>query len=312
MGKNGEEKNVMRKERILDLLCLAASYGILFLLPPKTGVFFYIIFGVSAFLFCIGFFRLGLSFDKPSGPKAELAAGLTYTVIGALINTAGLYIISQDHGSARSIMVATLLLIEALVMFAIAGSGSETAENRRLISNVFGAAAVLLILFGIAFVIWNHFTDTSVIIATILLIESICLWKMRRGGNPFNELNPEIQTVPGLRIPAARLQQTFSGVKTQLGYPWIGKMKTIKQDTIIYGPSEDGFAVYGYYLSGRFYIAGSSDPAFQNPEEAKKHITAEISDSNGVLLNKEELVEAYAQMFARYAENGSTQWISDH
>ena len=30
-----------------------------------------------------------------------------------------------------------------------------------------------------------------------------------------------------------------------------------------------------------------------------------------MLLNKEDLVKAYAKMFARYAENGSTQWISE-
>ena len=312
MGDNGEKNRSVKKEQFFDILCLAASYGILFLLPQKNSYFFYLIFGVSAFLFCIGFFRFGLSFDAPSDFKGELFAGLSYTIFGVLINAAGLYIINLDHGSGRSIMIATLLLIEALVMFAMAGSGFKTPGYQRLAGIVFRTAADLLIIFGIAFVIWKHFIESSVIISTLLLIESICLWKMKHGSNLFNTPNSEIQTVPGIRIPITQLQQTFAGVKTQLGYPWIGKVKTIKQDSIIYGPSEDGFVVYGYYLFGRFYVAGSTNPLFPAPEDAQGHMVTETPDSNGILMNKEELTEAYVKMFTRYAENGNTQWISDY
>ena len=157
----------------------------------------------------------------------------------------------------------------------------------------------------------QHFTGTSVIIATFLLIESICLWGMYKGKNPFNTLNPEIQTVPGLRVPIEQLQQSFSGVQTQLGYPWIGKVQTIKQDAVIYGPSEDGFVIYGYYLFGRFYVAGSTKPLFPAPEDAQNHKVEEVPDGSGRLLNKEELTEAYVKMFSRYAENGDTVWSSD-
>ena len=309
MEENGK-KNLVKTERVLDTLCLAASYGILFLLPENIGFLFYLVFGVSAFLFCIGFFRLGFTFDEPSDSKGELFARLLYIAFGVLINISGLYIINQDHGSGRSIMIATLLLIEALVMYSMAGGGFKTQEYQMSSSIIFRAAAVSLIIVGVAYVIWKHFTESSVIIATILLIESICLWKMGRSSNPFNALNSEIQTVPGLRVPITQLQQTFSGVKTQLGYPWIGKVKTIKQDVVIYGPSEDGFVVYGYYLFGRFYVAGSKNPLFPDPEDADEHRVAEIPDGSGVLLNTGELTEAYVNMFTRYAEDGSIKWTS--
>ena len=308
MEENGKRENKVKTEQILDILCLAASYGILLLLPHKIGFLFYLIFGGSAFLFCIGFFRLGLSFDKPTDSKGELIAGLAYTVFGVLINMAGLYFIHQDQGSARSIMTATLLLIEALVMFTMAGGGFSTPEYHRLFAVLWRAAAVFLFIFGIAFAFWKHFKESSVMIATLLVIESICLWKVEYGSNPFNASNSEIQTVPGLRVPIRQLQQTFADVETQLGYPWIGKVKTISQDSIIYGPSEDGFVVYGYYLFGRFYVAGSTNPLFPDPENAQEHIVTQVPDSSGNLLNHEELTEAYARMFARYAENGKRKW----
>ena len=160
MWDTGEKKNLVKMKQIIDILCLAASYGLLFLLPQNIGLLFYIVFGVSAFLFCIGFFRLGLSLDAPSSSKGELFAGLFYIVFGVLINATGLYVINQDQGSGRSIMIATMLLIEALVLYAMAGSGFKKPAYQRLSVIVFGAAAVLLIVFGTAFMIWKHFRDS--------------------------------------------------------------------------------------------------------------------------------------------------------
>ena len=316
MGEQKEEKKIsMIAEQIFDVICLIASYVILFLLPQKIDVFFYLIFGISAFLFCIGFFRLGFTFHAPAGANGILIAGLFYIVIGALINAAALYEICRDQGSGRSITIATLLLIEALVLYAMAASRSSTPESQLRAAVLLRAAAVFAVLFGIAFAVWKHFSEAAVIMGTILLIEAVCLWKMGGGSNPFNTLTPEIQSVPGMRIPIGELKSVFADVETQLGYPWIGKIQTMKQDSIIYGPSEDGFCVYGYYLFGQFYISGSTNPLFPDPENAQGHITEEIPDSDGILLAKENLPEAYRNMFTRYTEKGEARWstdLSDH
>ena len=308
MENSEDKKKTVLTERIIDILCLAVSYGILILLPQTSGLFFYLIFGASAFLFCIGFFRLGLTFDELPTARGQLLAGLFFAVFGILINSTGVILIHQEEGSGRSIMIATMLMIEALVLYAMAGSAFQTEIYQRYAAIVFQTAAVLLTVSGVGYMIAQHFSGASVIIATFLLIESICLWGMYKGNNPFNTLNPEIQTVPGLRVPIEQLQQSFSGVQTQLGYPWIGKVKTVKQDAIIYGPSEDGFVVYGYYLYGRFHVAGSTNPLFPEAEDAQGHIVAEVPDSNGNLMNKDELMKAYVNMFARYVENGTTRW----
>ena len=312
MDDNREKKNPVTIEQIFDICCLAASYGILLLLPQKISLLFYLIFGVSAFLFCIGFFRLGFTFDAPAGSKQELFVGFFYAVSGMLINAAGIYGINQDQGSGRSIMIATLLLIEALVLFAMAGSGFKTPGAQRRSAIAFRIAGVSIVVIGAAFTIWKHFNTASMASAAMLLIEGICLWEMGGGSNPFNSLNSEIQTVPGLRTPIVELQQAFADVETQLGYPWIGRIETIKQDSVIYGPSEDGFFIYGYYLFGRFYVAGSTNPLFPKAEDAVEHVVKEVPDSSGVLLEKEELPEAYVNMFTRYAESGKALWAADY
>ena len=311
MSDNKEKKSLTIMEQIFDIVCLAASYGLLFLLPQKVGFFFYLIFGISAFLFCIGFFRLGFIFDAPADARGAIFTGLFLTVYGIAANLAGLYVICRDQGSARSIMVATLLLIEAIVLFAIAGNGAKEVGTKWTVSVLLRIAAVLCILSGVAFAIWKSFSVPSVMVGTMLLIEGICLWKMGSGRDPYNQLTPEIQAVPGMQTPIEQLRQDFACVETQLGCPWIGKVRTIKQDALIYGPSENGFFVYGYYHFGRFYVSGSANPLFPRPEDAQEHTQQEIPDSNGILLSNEDLPAAYANMFARYAKTGNARWSTD-
>ena len=249
MSDKREKKNSVNTEQIFDVICLIASYGILFMIPQNINIFFYLIVGVSAFLFCIGFFRLGLSFDEPA-------------------------------------------------------SSMKTAMKLR-------GSAALIILFGFVLIILKHFSESSVIAGIMLLIESICLWRMGGNSKSFNEVTPEMQAVPGMEVPIEQLQTVFSDVETQLGYPWIGKVKSIEQDAIIYGPSEDGFTVYGYYLYGRFYVVGSTNILFPEPEDSQGHLVEEIPDSDGTLLAKDLLPKAYAEMFTRYAESGEANWRTD-
>jgi len=246
MSDKREKKTSVNTEQIFDVICLVASYVILFMIPQKINVFFYLIVGVSAFLFCIGFFRLGLSFDVPASSK-------------------------------------------------------KTALKLR-------GAAALIILFGFVLIILKQFSESSVIAGIMLLIESICLWRMGGSSKSFNEVTPEMQAVPGMKVPIEQLHRDFSDVETQLGYPWIGKVKSIEQDAIIYGPSEDGFVVYGYYLYGRFYVVGSTNFLFPEPEDPQGHLVEEIPDSDGTLLAKDLLPKAYAEMFTRYAESGEAHW----
>lgn len=311
MDINHEKRNSTTKEILFDVVCLAASNGILFLLPYKIDFFFYLFFGISAFLFCIGFFRMGFVVKTPAGPKGSFLTGMAFTVLGAVVNVIGLYVIYQDNGSGRSITIATLLMTEALLFFSIAGSRAEKPGTKWKVSMVFRIAAALMVILAAAFVIKDHLSMTSVILGTMCVIEAICLWMMGRGNNPFNTLTPEIQTVPGMKASIDELFRDFADVKTQLGYPWVGKISTIKENCIIYGPVEDGFYIYGSYQYGQFYLTGSQQPLFPDPEDAQTHIVAECPDQSGTLLSRDLLPEAYAKMFSRYTKDGSIRWSTN-
>ena len=140
-GLTGKIKAWMKKpqnhfELAADLLCLAASYGLLFLMPQKVNFLFWALFAVSAFLFCIGFFRMGFLFDSHRTTKFETVSGALLVLFGIVLNIAGCVIICKTQGSERGIVIAILLLIEAIVMYSIPASHADAPRTQWIMSLV--------------------------------------------------------------------------------------------------------------------------------------------------------------------------------
>ena len=103
-------------ELVADILCLATSYGLLFLMPQRVNLLFWALFAISAFLFCIGFFRMGFILDEHRTAKFKSISGALLVLSGIILNIAGGFAICKTHGSERGFVIAILLLIEAIVM----------------------------------------------------------------------------------------------------------------------------------------------------------------------------------------------------
>ncbi len=295
-------------EIIVDFLCLAASYMLLFLLPQKVNILFWAVFALAAFLFCIGFFRMGFLLDSIKSKKSIVVSGSLLMLCGIILNSAGIIAIWKTQGSVRSVAAAILLLIEAIVMYSITASQTDTPRSQWIMSLIFRVAAVLLIIGAVTGMIAASFSDTSIAAGLLLLIEGIVFWAMGNGNNPFNSAASPIRAVPGMKKTVQELCDALGHTETQLGFPWLGRIRTIKNDTIIYGPSEEGVFVYGYYHFGRFYVTFSKDVSLLDEGEADAHRITEIPDSKGICLGEESLPEAYACMITRYLENGNPIW----
>lgn len=295
-------------EIIVDFLCLAASYMLLFLLPQKVNILFWAIFALAAFLFCIGFFRMGFLLDSIKSKKSIVVSGSLLVLCGIILNSAGIIAIWKTQGSDRSVAAAILLLIEAIVMYSITASQTDTPRSQWIMSLIFRVAAVLLIIGAVTGMIAASFSDTSIAAGILLLIEGIVFWAMGNGNNPFNSAASPIRAVPGMKKTVQELCDALDNTETQLGFPWLGRIRTLKNDTIIYGPSEEGVFVYGYYHFGRFYVTFSKDVSLLDEGEADAHRITEIPDSKGICLGEESLPEAYACMITQYLKNGNPIW----
>ena len=306
--KSFMKKPQNRLELAVDILCLAASYGLLFLAPDNMNILFWVLFALSAFLFCIGFFRLGFIIDPPKTKKGMLISGSLLVLFGIFLNIVGIFKIYASHGSESSISVAVLLLIEAIVMYSITASHAAVPKTQWIMSLIFRAAAVLLVIGAIAYMFIASFSDTAIALGVMLLVEGVVFWAIGGGNNPYNSSLSPIRAVPEMKMAVGELRDALADTETQLGHPWLGKIRTIKEDTIIYGPSDEDVFVYGYYHFGRFYVAYSNDISYLNEEQANSHRITEIPDNKGKCLGAEALPEAYANMIKQYLENGNIVW----
>ena len=295
-------------EIIVDFLCLAASYMLLFLLPQKVNILFWAVFALAAFLFCIGFFRMGFLLDSIKSKKSIVVSGSLLVLCGIILNSAGIVAIWKTQGSNRSVAAAILLLIEAIVMYSVTASQTDTPRSQWIMSLIFRVAAVLLIIGAVTCMIADSFSGTAIAAGLLLLIEGIVFLAMGSGNNPFHSAASPIRAVPGMKKTVQELCDALDNTETQLGFPWLGRIRGVKNDTIIYGPSEEGVFVYGYYHFGRFYVTFSKDVSLLDAGEADAHRITEIPDSKGICLGEASLPEAYACMITRYLENGNPIW----
>ena len=303
-----QTENKSIPESVIDIACVIVSWLILLFLPSEEGFFLYAMIGVSAFLFIVGFFRYMNASDRFNDPKNEIPFAALMTAGGIVMNVCGCRKILSDQGSAGSIMFAALLLIESLVLYGLAFGALKTPGMKWGATIALRIAAVLLVIFGIWYGWMKGFDQSSVIFGVMLLIQAIVFWAMGAGNDPFNREMTERCGVQGMKASPDELQREFAKTKTQLGTPWLAEIKTVPGKAIVYGPTEDHYFVYGCWYPGKFMVLDSDEPIFRNPEEAAGHIVRETANEDGVLLDRENLPEAYAQMFRRFQESGVRKW----
>ena len=132
-------------------------------------------------------FRLVATIDEPSLPETAYLTGLTFMVGGMAVNACGIYGVYSGQGSGRSIMIATLTLIEALVLYSMAGGLIKSPAVKRVVTIMYRVAAVLLIALGVGLMAKEQFSERTVILGTMLLIEAVCLWKIKFEKAQFKE-----------------------------------------------------------------------------------------------------------------------------
>jgi hypothetical protein len=164
---------------------LVVSYLLLYYLPQDTTLRFWMIFIVSVFMFCIGFFWFLAELPVPESKSGKgLLQGLLYAVAAGMF-VFGLYRVYVDNGSYPSLAVCTLLLIEALVVITSGVSDKvgmnpvEIEKRNRYLWAIVAAMAVIGFWF-----FWKEISsDTTdnvgrIEVATMLWIAAAAIYGM--------------------------------------------------------------------------------------------------------------------------------------
>ena len=173
---------------VINALILLLSYLVLFWMPSVNEIVGYVLLGVSAFLFCIGYFRLIAVLPIPASQRTAIIWEKAATFLGLIIILLSGLLVFCNNGSMGSIIASTLLLIESLVVidhsFTSAeeenGGGDLAAREKHNRQQGFFLhfAAVPMIVFAVWGAIRNHWNGASVTAFTLMIIAALVVWSM--------------------------------------------------------------------------------------------------------------------------------------
>ncbi len=182
--------------------------------------------------------------------------------------------------------------------------------------NVFATIlAIAMVVYGIYFMATDYFSFRGITVFTILLIEGIYLFMMAKA-SVYNEAVDGVQLVAALHTPLDELFEAFKDVDTPYGRPWMGHIKSIEDECMIYGPTKDGSFLFGYYSFGKFFIGESGYYAKLKEKDIEEHLVnvtignGHEEDETAPLYNLVgRLYPAmYRSMFTAYAQTGKAEW----
>ena len=178
------DQQIDKKERdiweyIIPGGLLFLSYVLLYYLPHDESWKFWVVFVISVFLFCVGYFRLLESFPKATSQTGSAIRTLILMILGMGMFFFGLHFVYIDNGSIKILAAVTLLLIESLVICG-AVSSSDTG-NGQLPRALFWVLIVGMAAAGLWFFIQEITGETQdsygrVEVATMLWIAAGTWW----------------------------------------------------------------------------------------------------------------------------------------
>lgn len=173
---------------VINALILLLSYLVLFWMPSVSESVGYILLGISAFLFCIGYFRLMAVLPVPASQRMAIVWEKTAAFWGFMIILFSGWLVFCNGGSVGSIITGTLLLIESLVMIDHSftsteeenGGGDLAAREKHNRQQGFFLhfAAVMMVGFAVWLAIHNHWNGSSVAVFTLMIIAALAVWGM--------------------------------------------------------------------------------------------------------------------------------------
>lgn len=240
-------------------------------------------------------------------------------VLLIIISYALLPLISYDENILGYLIVAvsTFCFIVGAAWFGSFFS-NPASKFGAVVFNIFATLlGIGMIVYGVYFMITDYISFRGIVVFTILLIEALFFFMLAKG-SVYNEAVDGVQLASEVHATIQDLYAAFKDVDTPYGRPWIGHVKNIDSDCMIYGPTKDGSFLFGYYSFGKFFIGenGYYADLKEDEEEIQSHIVdttignGHEDDEEAPLYNLVgRLYPAmYRSMFNTYAKTGKAEW----
>lgn len=177
MDENNEtyENNEVTKVDYFKCLGLMFVSGVLFfLIPDDVGIIGWILFAVGTFLLVIGVFKIASIMHKPENMLASVIWFAVFVIAAVYIQICGFTYLYNTGGTAKGIIIATLALCMSLGLLIFSFD-----ENNKKLYNVTVALSIVICALLLGFALYlnvrDGFSDASVYVGTMLLIEFLVI-----------------------------------------------------------------------------------------------------------------------------------------
>ncbi len=148
---------------------------------------------------------------------------------------------------------------------------------------------ILIFLFSFYVMYLLSFTNLAVILGVVIMAVGLTMYIMS-SPSTYNDSVSSVREIENKRgLTVEDFYRAFKENDSIMGKPWLGKVKTIRNKCLIFGPSEGGDFLYFRKQFGRFYISSSYSTYWINgPEEELWRL--EETQNNWDIFSDEELV----------------------
>lgn len=175
---------------------------------------------------------------------------------------------------------------------------------------IFSLAGIAMVIFAFYALNKEDFSGKGLGLFTMNLIYGLVM-QYYAFNKAMNYAVDGIKQSDEVSVPIEALYDAFKDIDTPMGRPWIGRLKNIEDDCIIYGPTDKGSFLFGYYLFGTFTLGASPlTSMLADPESAVAH-TVEVQwdrddFAKGQLYHflSRMLPDFYISMFENHSKTG--------
>ena len=208
------------------------------------------------------------------------------------------------------VIISAFAFIFGYYRLGLAFNGPKGKTFKLIKKLVFCAAGIFMIVYGVYYCIHDEFSGRGLGVGTLLLIYGIAM-EYYAFNKAFNYAVDGIKQSDLVTASIEDLCRAFQDVDTPMGRPWMGKVKNVDGDCIIYGPTDQGAFLFGYYLFGTFsFVESQLMNMLTDDDQAAAHRIETTWDRNdfgsGQLyhLLARMLPDFYIGMFEAYSKTG--------
>jgi len=181
-----ERWHLPENDVLINALILLCSYLLLFLMPAGEKIGSYLLLALSAFLFCIGYFRLIAVLPVPREQRTAMRWEKIAVFLGIAVVLLSCLVMYLKKGSVGSIFASTLLLIEGLVLMghtftsqeeeSANGNPEERSKHNKQLRMILWVAAAILAVLAVAAAFDKQWGNDVVPAFTVMIISVLLLW----------------------------------------------------------------------------------------------------------------------------------------